>query len=581
MTTIKEFRSYYNSGYKEVLPRELTGDYDIMECLSNAVGCDTLLVRQKVSGKKAVAKCYTMGSPQYDMEELTQLNIVENKAIPQYIGEYKNEEYRCVLREYIEGTSLDEYVRTNSLSQDAQAELAIRLTNAMKALHDGEPAVIHRDIKPENIIIKEDGAIALIDLGISRTFKKDRDADTVFCGTEDFAPPEQYGFMQTDIRSDIYSFGIVLSWLLTGRAKPIQKPLTKLGRVAAKCCEFAPNKRYKDDRALLRDLNRTTGRYRQRMRKRIYAGSLFCLLLAAGLLTAGMMYWRSLRDKEFPFREPLIEEAVRAVLDKPDGIITASDLESVTGIYIQAEQVYTTVDAFYTEGRSWYDSDERIYGPITDLSDLKDMPNLRSICIGSNHIRDLSPLKNLEHLQNLVLSDNDIRDLSPLAGRKPLESVIIRGNPLAGIETVSAWPMLKELDLCETGSYDAAPIGDLKSLDYLDISNDSDAYQYLDGLYVHHLRIKAYGQNDLECLRNVAYIEKLQLADAQIWDISALEGREDITYLILDQCVTGDLTPLFTMPNLATVEMSVKGQKQMEELISVYGEPAFELAYTY
>ncbi len=580
MGAIKEFQAYYNSSYKRALPLDFTENHDILECLSSAVGCDTLLVRQRDSGKKIVAKCYTRSSPQYDMEELTQLSTAENKAIPQYIGEYKNEEYRCVLREYIEGTSLDKYIDTKSLSQDDLAELAIGLADAMKVLHDGEPAIIHRDIKPENIIIKEDGTIALIDLGISRIFKKDKDADTVFCGTEKFAPPEQYGFMQTDIRSDIYSFGIVLSWLLTGKAKPMQKPITKLERVAAKCCEFSPDKRYRDDRALLRDLHRATSQYRQRMRKRMYAVSFFCLLIAAGLLTAGIMYRRSLRAKEIPFREPLIEEAVRAVLDKPEGIITASDLESVTEIYIQGEQVYTTMDIFYAEGQKWYHNGS-IHGSITELSDLENMPNLRTVCIGGNHIRDISPLKNLEHLQCLELRDNDIQDISPLAGKKTLGSVGLLGNALMGIEAVRTWPMLRELDLGDTGSYDASPIGDLKSLRRLDISNYSEAYQYLAGLYVDELLINAFGQTDLECLRDVPYIERLYLRNAQVEDFSALKGREDIVYLNLEQCVTGDLSPLFTMPNLATVEMSVKGQEQMEELIAIYGEPSFQLTYTY
>lgn len=581
MTAIKEFRAYYNSNYKEALPRELTENYNILECLSSAAECDTLLVKQKDSGKKVVAKCYTRSSPQYGMEELTQLSIAESKAVPQYIGEYKNEEYRCVLREYIEGTSLDEYVSTKSLSQDDLTELAIGLANAMKVLHDSEPAIIHRDIKPENIIIKEDGTIALIDLGISRIFKKDKDADTVFCGTEKFAPPEQYGFMQTDIRSDIYSFGIVLSWLLTGRAKTMQKPTTKLERVAAKCCKFAPNKRYKDDRALLRDLHRTTDRCRRRRRKGIIAATVLFLVLLAGMMAAGIEYRQSLQDGAYVFQEPLIEEAVRVVLDRPEGIITAADLEAVTGIYIQGEQVYKDNDMFYSEGSEWYYSGERIRGSVTDLSDLKNMPNLRQICIGGNHIRDLSPLKNLEHLWGLELRDNDIRDLSPLAGKKTLESVLLLANPLEGIDEVSTWPMLKGLDLRDTESYDAAPIGDLKVMDYLDISNNTDAWKYLDGLYVHYLKIKVWGQTDLECLRNVAYIEELHLADAQVWDISALEGREDIVYLNLEQCVTGDLSPLFTMPNLATVEMSIKGEEQMEELISIYGEPSFELIYTY
>lgn len=582
MDVIKEFQLYYDNSFKEALPREIAENYHILECLSHTEECDTLLVKEKTSDTRIVAKCYAKNSLRYEMGGVRQLNIAENKVIPQYIGEYNNEEYRCVLREYIEGTSLDEYVKTKSLSSDTLTELAIGLANAMKVLHDSEPAVIHRDIKPENIIIKEDGGIALIDLGISRVFKEDRDADTVFCGTENFAPPEQYGFMQTDIRSDIYSFGIVLSWLLTGKAKPMQKPETKLERVAAKCCEFAPDKRYRDDRALLRDLHRATDRYRRRRRKGIIAAAVLFLVLSVGMLSAGIEYRQSLKDRAYVFREPLIEEAVRAVLNRPEGIITASDLETVTGIYIQGEQVYTTMEVFYAEGQKWYyTGGHEDYGSITDLSDLKNMPNLRIICIGGNHIQDISPLKKLEYLQRLELRDNDIQDISPLAGTKTLESVCARDNPLMGIEAVRTWPMLKELDLGWTGSYDASPIKDLISLSRLDIDNDSDAWKYLDGLYVNELIIRALGQTDLECLRNVAYIERLYLRNAQVWDISALEGREDIVYLNLDQCVMGDLSPLFAMPNLATVEMSVKGQEQMEELIAVYGDPPFEIKYTF
>ena len=59
--------------------------------------------------------------------------------------------------------------------------------------------------------------------------------------------------MQTDIRSYIYSFGEVLSWLLTGKEQPMKLPLTKLEKVAAKCCAFSPDKRYKNDDELLEE----------------------------------------------------------------------------------------------------------------------------------------------------------------------------------------------------------------------------------------------------------------------------------------------------------------------------------------
>ena len=114
------------------------------------------------------------------------------------------------------------------MTEDVARDLAIALAKAMKALHTSDPVIIHRDIKPKNIIVRDDGSVALIDLGISRVYKKEANSDTIFRGTEGFAPPEQYGFMQTDIRSDIYSFGVVLSWLLTGKEQPMKLPLTKL-----------------------------------------------------------------------------------------------------------------------------------------------------------------------------------------------------------------------------------------------------------------------------------------------------------------------------------------------------------------
>lgn len=77
--------------------------------------------------------------------------------------------------------------------------------------------------------------------------------------------------MQTDIRSGIYSFGVVLSWLLTGKEEPIQNPQFTLERIAAKSCAYAPDSRYQDDAALLRALRKTTREY-VRKRKKGFSG---------------------------------------------------------------------------------------------------------------------------------------------------------------------------------------------------------------------------------------------------------------------------------------------------------------------
>ena len=57
----------------------------------------------------------------------------------------------------------------------------------------------------------------MIDFGISRKTKEGRTKDTTFLGTAGYAAPEQFGFMQTDIRSDIYSIGVVFHEMLTGK----------------------------------------------------------------------------------------------------------------------------------------------------------------------------------------------------------------------------------------------------------------------------------------------------------------------------------------------------------------------------
>src|SRR5260370_7157625 len=70
-------------------------------------------------------------------------------------------------------------------------------------------------MKPGNIMLMQNGRVKLIDLGIARFFRHSSSQDTQLLGTPGFAPPEQYGSAQTDVRSDIYSLAMTLFHLLT------------------------------------------------------------------------------------------------------------------------------------------------------------------------------------------------------------------------------------------------------------------------------------------------------------------------------------------------------------------------------
>ena len=106
-------------------------------------------------------------------------------------------------------------------------------------LHGRNPPVIFRDLKPANIMLTPQGQIKLVDFGIARLFSPGKAGDTLVIGTPGYAPPEQYGKGQTDVRSDIYSLGVVLHTLLTRHdpaldaVRPAAGAPTQPGRLAA------------------------------------------------------------------------------------------------------------------------------------------------------------------------------------------------------------------------------------------------------------------------------------------------------------------------------------------------------------
>jgi len=122
--------------------------------------------------------------------------------------------------EYIDGLSSDEFIEKNykksRIPLNKILYWSLQLCDILGYLHNMSPPVIYRDLKPENILIDRKERIKLIDFGIARTYKEGQIKDTETVGSPGFASPEQYGRSQTDCRSDIYSLGVFLHYLLTG-----------------------------------------------------------------------------------------------------------------------------------------------------------------------------------------------------------------------------------------------------------------------------------------------------------------------------------------------------------------------------
>lgn len=129
--------------------------------------------------------------------------------------------------------------------------ITLQLCSALWVLHS--LGAVHRDIKPENVIIRGSEAV-LIDFDASRIFKNESGGDTQILGTTGYAAPEQYGIAQTDQRADIYSVGVLLNIMLTGKHPSRELAPGKLGRIVQKCTMVNPKKRYKNERDLMEAL---------------------------------------------------------------------------------------------------------------------------------------------------------------------------------------------------------------------------------------------------------------------------------------------------------------------------------------
>jgi serine/threonine protein kinase len=124
--------------------------------------------------------------------------------------------YSYLVIDYIKGHSLQKIFESKkSISIELVVHYAKQLCQVFDYLHHFKPkAIIYRDLKPSNVMVDEQNNIRLIDFGIARNYTSERDSDTVQLGTVGFAAPEQYEHQQTDARTDLYTLGALLFYLL-------------------------------------------------------------------------------------------------------------------------------------------------------------------------------------------------------------------------------------------------------------------------------------------------------------------------------------------------------------------------------
>lgn len=237
---------------------ELTGnELDLITTISSSARTSVFLVAEKGTQDFYILK-KRHGS---EMAEFyRRIQKLQAKVFPVIYRVWVEEDDTFILEEYISGETMQEILKKEEkLSENEMLGYMHALCEALCMLHRETPPIIHRDIKPENILITPTGELKLIDFDAAREYKEEQHSDTVLLGTREYAAPEQFGYAQTDARSDVYSMGIVFAELLA-KSEASKRVSDKIQKVIERSTMFDPEKRYADAAGILKEMKNMSRR---------------------------------------------------------------------------------------------------------------------------------------------------------------------------------------------------------------------------------------------------------------------------------------------------------------------------------
>jgi serine/threonine protein kinase len=207
--------------------------------------------------------------------------------IPHIKKIYESQGKLIVDEEYIEALTLDDYKKRQPLTHKQIISIMNQLLDILDVLHHHDPIIVHRDIKPENIYY--DGEkIILGDFDIARFYEAKHTVDTTILGSIGYAAPEQFGFSQTSVTTDLYSCGVLLNVLATGYMPSVSLVKGMFRPIVKRATEINPADRYQSAKEMKRSLAYCTlvpvGFRKGKKAWKILASILYVLLFAFTLL---------------------------------------------------------------------------------------------------------------------------------------------------------------------------------------------------------------------------------------------------------------------------------------------------------
>ena len=611
-----------NKIWNDYLPEDMQEHWTVYECLKESEDSSTFLVKETATGILCVLKWGRNRQTEFlrnEMEIMKKMADRKFSGIPKAYRIFEENGEVYLVREYIEGMSLAQMVlQKGGISEAEICRISRKICQTAEQFQNPDEPMIHRDIKPENIVVTPGGEVVFIDFGTMRSYKKDGSRDTFVVGTRGTAAPEQYGYTQTDQRTDVYAIGQTMLYMVSESYEMNQLSECAVSRrmkkIIEKACSFEPDKRYGDAAQLRRAVEKCQANNRKKVYKK--AGAVFGLIAAGYILaifspdgtvienkrieTAEQSAAEEQIQAEITFREELIEEAVRKELrlSKTDKI-TASMLENVRKLRIVGKEILDDEDTFWGEGHHVDGKDSSfgsVRGNITDLSDLAQMVNLEELALCNQKIEDISGLKELP-LKKLYLSKNMITDFSVLLNLIDLDTLCIMENPAENLSVIGECTGILRLNIQGMNLTDIDFLKNL-SLDYLDMSNvevENNIFEpltemkKLDTLCMCDVNeavaetlsqmstLKAlfmWGDStileNLKPLKGMTQLETLAFT-TQISSLEGIEQFPSLNFLSVSFSLVKDLSPVTGAKNLQVIDISNADIKNFEPLFGHSG----------
>ena len=608
--------------WNDYLPEDMQEHWTVYECLKESEDSSTFLVKETVTGILCVLKWGRNRQAELlrnEMEIMEKMADRKLSGVPKAYRIFEENGEVYLVREYIEGMSLAQMVlQKGGISEAEICRISRKICQTAEQFQNPDEPMIHRDIKPENIVVTPGGEVVFIDFGTMRSYKKDGSRDTFVVGTRGTAAPEQYGYTQTDQRTDVYAIGQTMLYMVSESYEMNQLSECAVSRrmkkIIEKACSFEPDKRYGDAAQLRRAVEKCQANNRKKVYKK--AGAVFGLIAAGYILAIFSQDGTVIENKrietaeqsaaeeqiqaEITFREELIEEAVRKELglSKTDKI-TASMLEDVRKLRIVGKEILDDEDTFWGEGHHVDGKDSSfgsVRGNITDLSDLAQMVNLEELALCNQKIEDISGLKELP-LKKLYLSKNMITDFSVLLNLIDLDTLCIMENPAENLSVIGECTGILRLNIQGMNLTDIDFLKNL-SLDYLDMSNvevENNIFEplaemkKLDTLCMCDVNeaaaeilsqmstLKAlfmWGDStileNLKPLKGMTQLETLAFT-TQISSLEGIEQFPSLNFLSVSFSLVKDLSPVTGAKNLQVIDISNADIKNFEPLFGHSG----------